>query len=153
LGMFYKRRDYSVVKDGRNPIIAHEFLGDNVAGKDVIVVDDMISSGDSILDVCRQLKDRGAERVFACAAFGLFNAGLARMDAAYKAGLFDKIFTCDMLYTPDELKARDWYVSVRMSKYIAFLIDTLNHDKSLSRLLTPADRIQKLLVSRGYRLG
>jgi len=153
LGMFYKRRDYSVIKDGRNPIIAHEFLGDNVRGKDVIVVDDMISSGDSVIDVCSQLKDRGAERVFVCTTFGLFSSGLARMDAAYKAGLFDKIFTCDMVYTPDELKTREWYVSVRMSKYIAFLIDTMNHDKSLSRLLSPSDRIQKLLVSRGYRLG
>ena len=153
LGMFYKRRDYSVVKDGRNPIVAHEFLGDNVQGKDVIVVDDMISSGDSVIDVCRQLKERGAQRVFVCVAFGLFSSGLERMDAAYQAGLFDKIFTCDMVYTPEELRSREWHVSVRMSKYIAFLIDTLNHDKSISRLLTPADRIQKLLVSRGYRLG
>ena len=153
LGMFYKRRDYSVIKDGRNPIIAHEFLGANLEGKDVIVVDDMISSGDSVIEVCTKLKERGAERVFVCAAFGLFSSGLGRMDVAYKAGLFDKIFTCDMLYIPDELRARDWHVSVRMSKYISFLIDTLNHDKSISRLLTPADRIQKLLVTKGYRLG
>jgi len=153
VGSFYKRRDFTRIVDGRNPIIAHEFLGDNVRGKDVIVVDDMISSGDSVLDVCKQLKDRGADRVFVCVAFGLFNAGLARMDAAYEEGLFNKIFSCDMIYTPEELRQREWYVSVRMSKYIAFLIDTLNHDRSISRLLSPADRIEKLLVSRGYRLG
>jgi len=153
LGMFYKRRNYSVIVDGRNPITAHEFLGDNVEGKDIIVVDDMISSGDSVMEVCTKLKDRGAERVFVCAAFGLFSSGLAKLDAAYEAGLFDKIFTCDMIYTPQPLHERPWYVSVRMSKYIAFLIDTLNHDKSISRLLTPADRIQRMLVERGYRLG
>jgi len=153
LGMFYKRRDYSVVRDGRNPIIAHEFLGANVEGKDVIVVDDMIDSGDSIIDVCSKLKELGADRVFVCAAFGLFSTGLGRMDAAYKAGLFDRIFTCDMIYTPPDLLERPWYVSVRMSKYIAYLIDTLNHDMSLSKLLNPADRILRLLVDRGYRLG
>jgi len=153
LGMFYKRRDYSVVVDGRNPIIAHEFLGANVEGKDVIVVDDMISSGDSAIDVCGKLKELGAERVFFCAAFGLFSSGLARIDAAYKAGLFDKIFTGDMIYTPPELDGRPWHVSVRMSKYIAYLIDTLNHDMSISKLLNPSDRIQRLLVERGYRLG
>ncbi|MCL2298774.1 MAG: ribose-phosphate pyrophosphokinase [Firmicutes bacterium] len=153
LGMFYKRRDYSRVVDGRNPIMAHEFLGANVEGKDVVVVDDMISSGDSAIDVCGKLKELGAERVFFCAAFGLFSSGLARMDAAYKAGLFDKIFTGDMLYAPPELLERPWYVSVRMSKYIAYLVDTLNHDMSISKLLNPADRIQRLLVERGYRLG
>jgi len=153
LGMFYKRRDYSTVIDGRNKIIAHEFLGRDVQGKDVIVVEDMISSGDSILDVCEKLKELGAQRVFVCASFGLFTAGLARMDAAHQAGLFDRIFTGDMVYTPPELEQREWHVSVRMSKYISFLIDTLNHDQSISKLLTPADRIQRLLVSRGYRLG
>ena len=153
IGMFYKRRDYSVIKDGRNPIIAHEFLGDHVQGKDVIVVDDMISSGDSVIEVAKKLKERGAERVFVCVAFGLFTAGLERMDAAYEKGLFDKIFTCDAIYTPDELRTRDWHVSVRMGKYIAFLIDTLNHDQSISRLLAPADRIRNMLVNRGYRLG
>lgn len=153
LGMFYKRRDYSVIKDGRNPIIAHEFLGANVEGKDVIVVDDMISSGDSVIDVCNKLRELGADRIFVCAAFGLFTSGLRRLDSAYNAGLFDKIFTGDMVYTPPELLEREWHVSVRMSKYMAFLIDTLNHDKSISSLLTPADRIQRLLVQRGYRLG
>jgi ribose-phosphate pyrophosphokinase len=143
------------VVDGRNPIIAHEFLGGSteVEGKDVIIVEDMISSGDSILDVCEKLKELGAQRVFVCASFGLFTAGLARMDAAHQAGLFDRIFTGDMVYTPPELEEREWHVSVRMSKYISFLIDTLNHDQSISKLLTPADRIQRLLVSRGYRLG
>ena len=153
LGMFYKRRDYSIVKDGRNPILAHEFLGGNVEGKDVVVVDDMISSGDSMMDVCSKLKDLGAERVFCCAAFGLFSSGLARMDAAYKAGLFDKIFTGDMIYSPPELLERPWHVSVRMSKYISYIIDTLNHDMSISRLLAPTDRIERLLVQRGFRIG
>jgi len=153
VGMFYKRRDYSILKGGRNPIIAHEFLGGNMHGKDVIVVDDMIASGDSMIDVCSKLKELGAERVFCCAAFGLFTSGLARMDAAYKAGLFDKIFTCDMIYGTPELLEREWHVSVRMSKYISYIIDTLNHDMSISRLLNPADRIQRLLVQRGYRIG
>jgi ribose-phosphate pyrophosphokinase len=153
LGMFYKRRDYTVLKNGRNPIIAHEFLGANVEGKDVIVVDDMISSGDSVIDVCSKLKSLGADRVFCCITFGLFSSGLARMDAAYKAGLFDKIFTCDMIYTPPELKEREWYVSVRMSKYISYLIDTLNHDLSISQLLKPEARIHRLLVRKGYRIG
>ena len=153
LGMFYKQRDYSRVEDGRNPVVAHQFLGSNVQGKDVIVVDDMISSGGSVIEVCKQLRDHGASRVFVCTAFGLFSSGLAPMDRAYEDGLFDKVFTCDMIYTPEELRARPWHVSVRMSKYIAFIIDTMNHDKSISRLLTPTDRINRLLVNRGYRIG
>ncbi|MDR2526106.1 MAG: ribose-phosphate pyrophosphokinase [Oscillospiraceae bacterium] len=153
LGMFYKRRDYSVIKGGRNPIIAHEFLGDNVAGKDVIVVDDMISSGDSVLDVATRLKELGAERVFFCIAFGLFSAGFAHIDAAYNAGIFDKIFTGNMVYTPPELREKPWHVSVNMSKYISYIIDTINHDMSLSGVLTPRDRIQHLLIEKGYRLG
>jgi len=151
LGMFYKQRDYSRVEDGRNPVVAHQFLGNDMQGKDVIVVDDMISSGGSVLEVCKQLKGRGANRVFVCTAFGLFSSGLDSMDEAYEQGLFDKIFTCDMIYTPTELRARPWHVSVRMSKYIAFIIDTMNHDKSISRLLNPVDRVQNLLVSRGLK--
>ncbi|MCL2107513.1 MAG: ribose-phosphate pyrophosphokinase [Oscillospiraceae bacterium] len=153
IGMFYKRRDYSVIVNGRNPIIAHEFLGANIEGKDVVVVDDMISSGDSMIDVCRQLKERGAQRVFCCASFGLFSSGLARFDKAYEQGIFDKIFTADCMYAPPELMEREWYISVRMAKYMSYLIDTLNHDMSLSRLLTPADRIQRLLVQFGHRIG
>ena len=151
LGMFYKQRDYSQVIDGRNPVVAHEFLGNNVQDKDVIVVDDMISSGGSVIEVCKKLRERGAKRVFVCTAFGLFSSGLEPMDKAYEQGLFDKIFTCDMIYSPTELLARPWHVSVRMSKYIAFIIDTMNHDKSISRLLNPVDRVQNLLVSRGLK--
>jgi ribose-phosphate pyrophosphokinase len=153
LGMFYKRRDYSVIKNGRNPIVAHEFLGDNVEGKDIIVVDDMISSGDSVLEVAAKLKELGAQRVFFCVAFGLFSSGLRRMDTAYAEGVFDKILTANMVYTPPELNDRPWYVSVDMSKYISYIIDTINHDMSLSRLLSPDDRIQRLLIEKGYRLG
>ncbi len=153
LGMFYKRRDFSTIIKGRNPIVAHEFLGDNVEGKDIIVVDDMISSGDSALEVAAKLKEMGAERVFFCVAFGLFSAGLERIDTAYDAGMFDKIFTANMIYTPPELLTRPWYVSVEMSKYLAYIIDTINHDMSLSHLLSPRDRIQKLLVEKGHRLG
>ncbi|MDR1928409.1 MAG: ribose-phosphate pyrophosphokinase [Oscillospiraceae bacterium] len=153
LGMFYKRRDYSVIRHGRNPIIAHEFLGDNVEGKDVIIVDDMIASGDSMIEVASTLHELGAQRIFCCVTFGLFSAGLERFDAAYKAGLFTKIFTTNTVYSTPELIGREWHTVVDMSKYISYLIDTINHDMSLSRLLTPADRIQRLLVDRGYRLG
>ncbi|MDR2648079.1 MAG: ribose-phosphate pyrophosphokinase [Oscillospiraceae bacterium] len=153
LGMFYKRRDYSVIKNGRNPIVAHDFLGGNVEGKDVIVVDDMIASGDSLIEVATTLKELGAARVFCCVSFGLFTDGTARFNAAYRSEIFTKIFTANMVYTPPEVSANPWYCSVDMAKYISFLIDTINHDKSVSKLLTPADRIQKLLVDKGFRLG
>ena len=141
LGMFYKRRDYSVVVDGRNPIIAHEFLGDNVEGKDVIVVDDMISSGDSMIDVCKQLKSLKAKRIFVFSSFGLFTSGLERFDEAYEKGLFDKIFTTNLIYQTPELLNREWYYSVDMSKYMALIIDTLNHDRSVSPFLNPIQKI------------
>lgn len=141
LGMFYKRRDYSKVINGRNPILAHEFLGDNVEGKDVIVVDDMISSGDSILDVCRQLKGLKANRIFVFSTFGLFTSGLERFDEAYKEGLFNKIFTTNLVYSSDELLKREWHGTVDMSKYCAFIIDTLNHDGSVSVFLDPVQKI------------
>ena len=141
LGMFYKRRDYSTVIDGRNPIVSHEFLGDNVEGKDVIVVDDMISSGDSMIDVCKQLKALKAKRIFVFSSFGLFTSGLERFDEAYAAGLFDKIFTTNVIYQTPELLTRVWYYSVDMSKYLALIIDTLNHDRSVSPFLNPIQKI------------
>ena len=141
LGMFYKRRDYSTVIDGRNPIVSHEFLGDNVEGKDVIVVDDMISSGDSMIDVCKQLKALKAKRIFVFSSFGLFTSGLERFDKAYEEGLFDKIFTTNVVYQTPELLERDWYYSVDMSKYLALIIDTLNHDRSVSPFLNPIQKI------------
>lgn len=141
LGMFYKRRDFSKVVDGRNPIISHEFLGTNVEGKDVIVVDDMISSGDSMLDVCHQLKKLHAKRIFVFTSFGLFSSGLKRFDEAYKEGIFNKIFTTNLIYQTPELLEREWYYSVDMSKYVALIIDTLNHDRSVSPFLNPIQKI------------
>lgn len=141
LGMFYKRRDYSKVVDGRNPIMSHEFLGTNVEGKDVIVVDDMISSGDSMLDVCRQLKKLKARRIFVFSSFGLFSSGLERFDKAYDEGIFDKIFTTNLIYQTPQLLTKDWYYSVDMSKYVALIIDTLNHDRSVSPFLNPIQKI------------
>lgn len=152
LGMFYKRRDYSVIVNGRNPILAHEFLGANVEGKDVIVVDDMISSGDSMLEVATKLKELKAKRIFICSAFGLFCNGLEAFDKAYESGLFDGVFTTNLVYQTKELLSRDWYYSVDMSKYVALLIDTLNNDKSLSALLSPGDRIAAFLKKNGYQL-
>ena len=145
LGMFYKRRDYSVIINGRNPIIAHEFLGNSVQNKDVMIVDDMISTGDSILEVAKQLKDRGARRVFVCASFGLFTEGLSKLDAAYEERVFDRIFTTNLVYRRPELKSREWYTEVDMSKFIAYIIDNLNHDYSISSILNPVSRINKLL--------
>ncbi|MBP5183977.1 MAG: ribose-phosphate pyrophosphokinase [Lachnospiraceae bacterium] len=145
MGMFYKRRDYTVIENGKNPIVAHEFLGTNVDGKDCIVVDDMISSGDSMLDVARELKKRNAKRIFVCSTFGLFTNGLKRFDEAYKEGLIYRIITTNLIYQTDELLSRPYYISADMSKYIAILIDTLNHDQSISELLDPTDRIRKIL--------
>ncbi len=145
LGMFYKRRNYSVVVDGKNPIEAHEYLGKDIAGKDVIVVDDMISSGDSLIDVTEQLKKKGAKRIFCFCTFGLFVNGLEAFDRAYERGIFDRIFTTNLIYRTPELKARTWYTEVNMCKYVAYIIDTLNRDETISTLLNPVDRIRKLL--------
>lgn len=142
LGMFYKRRDFTKIVDGRNPIISHEFLGDNVEGKDVIVVDDMISSGDSMIDVCKQLKNLKAKRIFVFTSFGLFSSGLERFDKAYAEGIFDKIFTTNLIYQTPELLSKEWYYSVDMSKYVALIIDTLNHDRSVSPFLNPIQKIE-----------
>ena len=142
MGMFYKRRDYTRIVDGRNPIVAHEFLGSSVEGKDVIILDDMISSGDSILDVARQLKQRKAKRIFAAATFGLFTNGLAKFDQAYEEGIIDAILTTNLIYQTPELLERPYYINCDMSKYIALMIDTLNHDGSISSILSPNERIQ-----------
>ncbi|EOS74579.1 ribose-phosphate diphosphokinase [Dorea sp. 5-2] len=141
MGMFYKRRDYTKIIDGRNPIVAHEFLGASVEGKDVIILDDMISSGDSILDVARQLKQRKARRIFAAATFGLFTNGLEKFDQAYEEGSIDAILTTNLIYQTPELLERPYYINCDMSKYIALMIDTLNHDGSISTILNPVDRI------------
>ena len=143
MGMFYKRRDYTKIVNGRNPIVAHEFLGTNVEGKDVIIIDDMISSGESMIDVASELKKRGASRVFCATTFGLFTNGFDKFDEAYEKGIIDMILTTNLVYQPDELLSKPWYINVDMSKYMALLIDTLNHDSSISALLNPVDRIQK----------
>ena len=146
MGMFYKRRDYTKVVNGRNPIVAHEFLGSSVEGKDVIILDDMISSGESILDVARQLKQRKAKRVFAAATFGLFTNVLEKFDQAYEEGIIDAVLTTNLIYQTPELLQRPYYISCGMSKYVALLIDTLNHDGSISDILDPSERIQDVVT-------
>mgnify|MGYP002678960229 FL=1 len=143
MGMFYKRRDYTKIVNGRNPIVAHEFLGTNVDGKDVIIIDDMISSGESMIDVASKLKSRGANRVFCATTFGLFTNGFQKFDEAYDNKIIDKVLTTNLVYQPEELLSKPWYINVDMSKYMALLIDTLNHDSSISGLLNPVERIQK----------
>ena len=146
MGMFYERKDYTRTVDGGYPVLSHEYLGASVDGKDVIIVDDMISSGDSILDVARQLKLRKAKRVFCCVSYGLFAGGLAAFDEAYDNGIIDKVFTTNLIYQSPELISRKWYANVNMGKYVALLIDYLNHDDSISALLTPTDRINRFLT-------
>ena len=145
LGMFYKKRNYTIIVDGRNPIEAHEYLGNSVEGKDIIIIDDMISSGDSVIDVAKRLKERKAGRIFVFVSFGLFTNGLENFDKAYEEGLITKIFSTNMVYRTEELKKRPWFGEVDMSKYISYIIDTVNYDKSLSELLDPANRIKKFL--------
>ena len=145
LGMFYKRRNYAVIENGRNPIVAHEFLGADVTGKDLIIVDDMISSGDSLLDIAAKLKQKNCNRVFAFTTFGLFVEGYDKFDQFYKDGLIDKIFTTNLVYGEDELMTKEWYQRVDMSKYVAYLIDTINYDNSISGLLNPIDRINGVI--------
>jgi len=145
MGMFYKRRDYSKIVDGRNPIVAHEFLGSSVEGKDVIIIDDMISSGDSMLDVAKQLKDRKANRIFCASTFGLFTNGLEKFDKAYENGILHGVLTTNLIYQTPELLEREWYINCDLSKYIALIIDTLNHDGSISEILNPSARIQNIV--------
>ncbi len=145
LGMFYKRRNYAVIVNGKNPIEEHVYLGRSVKGKDVIVVDDMISSGESVLDIGKKLKEQGAKRIFIFTAFGLFCNGLEKFDEAYKNGEINQVFTTNLVYRMPGLKDRAWYSEVDMSKYISLLIDTLNHDETISQLLMPVTRIKKLM--------
>lgn len=146
VGMYYKRKDYTRIINGRNPVVAHEFLGSSVEGKDMIIIDDMISSGDSALEVAAELKARKANRIFICSTFGLFTAGLDRFDKAYDKGTFDRILTTNLIYQPPELLEREWYIDCDLSKYIAYIIDTLNHDSSISDLLNPVERIHSIVA-------
>ncbi len=151
LGMFYKRRDYTRVVNGRNPIVEHQYLGDSVEGKDIIIVDDMISSGESMLEVAKKLKTLGAARIFVCTTFGLFANGLDVFDKAYAEGVFEKVFTTNGVYQTPELLSRDWYQSVELSKYVAYFLDTLNHDLSVSSLLDSSSKIDTLLRNKGLK--
>ncbi|MBR3824747.1 MAG: ribose-phosphate pyrophosphokinase [Lachnospiraceae bacterium] len=146
MGMFYKRRDYTRIENGRNPIVAHEFLGTSVDGKDVIIIDDMISSGESIIETAEALKARKANRIFVFSTFGLFTNGLEKFDKAYESGLITRILTTNLIYQTEELLSREWYINCDMSKYIAYIIDTLNHDSSISDLLSPSERIQNVVA-------
>lgn len=150
-GMFYKRRDYSTILNGRNPIVAHEFLGDTVDSKDVIIIDDIISSGQSMLDTARQLKKMNARRVFICCTFGLFTDGLETFDSAYEMGYFDKVVTTDLTYLPPELYNRPYFIEADMSKFLASLIDFMNHDASLNNALTTTDKIHSIVESYNNR--
>lgn len=151
IGMFYKRRDYSVVVNGKNPIVAHEFIGDSVKGKDCVVMDDMISSGGSMLDVAKQLKDRGANRVFVCATFGLFTDGFDEFDEYYSKGLIEKVITTDLIYQQPELFEKPWYATAKMEKYLANIIDTLNHDISTEKVRDNTHKINKLMKKYHHR--
>ena len=148
MGMFYKRRDYSTIINGKNPIVAHEFLGDDVQGKDVIIVDDMISSGGSMLDVAKQLKSRNAGRVFVCTTFGLFTDGLEKFDEYYEKGYINKVITTNLTYLPPELYEKPYFVKADMSKFLALIIDSLNHDVTIGAVLNPTDKIHALLEKR-----
>ena len=151
MGMFYKRRDYTRIVNGRNPIVAHEFLGTSVEGKDMIIIDDMISSGESMLEVAAALKERKANKIFVFSTFGLFTNGLDKFDKAYENGIIDKVLTTNLIYQTPELLQREWYINCDMSKYIAYIIDTLNHDSSISDLLNPNERIQNIVAK--YKKG
>ncbi len=151
MGMFYKRRDYTQVIGGRNPIIAHDYIGRDLEGKDVLIVDDMISSGESVLDVARELKRKNANRIFVAVTFGLFTNGLEEFDKAYEEGLIDKVLTTNLIYQTPELLTKPYYISVNMYKYIALIIDTMNHDLSISELLNPVERINEILEEYGWK--
>jgi ribose-phosphate pyrophosphokinase len=151
MGMFYKRRDYAKIVNGRNPIVAHEFLGSDLEGRDVLIIDDMISSGESMLDVAAELKRRKANRIFVAATFGIFTNGFAKFDEAYEKGLIYRVLTTNLTYQQPDLFTKPYYINVDMSKYIALIIDTLNHDNSISGLLNPVERIQNIL--KDYNQG
>ena len=152
LGTFYKRRDYTTVVNGRNPIIAHEFLGDSVEGMDILIVDDMISSGDSMLDIAKAMKERGARKVFCAVTFGLFTEGIDNFNKAYEQGVFDKVFATNLIYRRPELLQAPWFADVNMCKFVALLIDAINHDASLSNLINPTEKIKKLLKEKGENI-
>jgi ribose-phosphate pyrophosphokinase len=152
MGMFYKRRDYSTVVKGKNPIVAHEFLGDDIRGKDVIIVDDMISSGESMLDVAKQIKERGANRVFVCTTFGLFTEGFQIFDDYYNKGYIDRVITTNLTYLPPEAYEKPYFTAADMSKFIALIIDSMNHDISIGKVLNPTDKIHALLKEHNRRL-
>ncbi len=144
-GMFYKRRDYSKIVNGKNPIVAHEFLGDNIEGKDVIIIDDIIASGGSMIDTARQLKEMNAKRVFICCTFGLFTEGLAAFDKAYEQKIFDRVVCANLNYLSPEVKEKEYFVEADMSKFLASIIDFMNHDVSMENVLTPTEKIHELL--------
>ncbi len=150
LGTFYKRRDYTRIINGRNPIIAHEFLGDKVSGMDIIVVDDMISSGDSVLDIARELKKREANRIFVATTFGLFTDGVEQFNEAYEQGIITKVFATNLIYRRPDLLAAPWFQDVNMAKFVALLIDGINHDASLASLVNPTEKIRRLLAKYPY---
>ena len=145
VGMFYKRRDSTKIVNGRNPIISHEFLGDSVEGKDVLIIDDMISSGESVIDIARELKKKGAKRIFVGVTFGLFTEGAESFNKAYEEGIITKVFSTNLNYRTDEIRQAPWYAEADMSKFLSLIIDTMNHDRSISSLLSPVDKINKLL--------
>ncbi len=151
MGMFYKRRDYSTIVNGKNPIVAHEFLGDDVTGKDVIIVDDMISSGESMLDVAKKLKERGAGRVFVCTTFGLFTEGFDKFDEYYEKGYINKVITTNLTYLPSVVNEKPYFVTADMSKFLALIIDSLNHDVTIGKVLNPTDRIHALLEKHNIK--
>ncbi|NLW79215.1 MAG: ribose-phosphate pyrophosphokinase [Ruminococcaceae bacterium] len=151
LGLFYKRRDYSTIVDGRNPIVAHEYLGDSVEGKDVLIPDDILATGESMLDIARELRRRKAGRVFLATTFALFTKGYEVFDKAYEDGLFDMLYSTNLTSLPPELKTRPWFTEVNVSKYISLLIATLNHDASISGLLNPGERIDALLARHSQK--
>ena len=144
MGMFYKRRDYTRIVNGRNPIVAHEYMGNDVEGKDIFVADDILSSGESMIDVARNLKSRNANRIFAAVTFPLFTNGLELYNKAYEEGMIDGVISTNLTYRTPELQAAPWFIEADMSKYISYIIATLNHDRSLSKLLSPSDRIAQL---------
>lgn len=150
-GMFYKRRDYSKIVNGKNPIVAHEFLGDKIEGRDVIIIDDLIASGGSMIDTAKQLKQMGAKRVFICCTFGLFTEGLKAFDAAFEKGYFDRVVVTNLTYLPPEMKERSYFIEADMSKFTASIIDFMNHDLSMGNVLTPTHKIQELLANYNQR--
>lgn len=150
-GMFYKRRDYSKIVNGKNPIVAHEFLGDKIEGRDVIIIDDMIASGGSMIDTAKQLKQMGAKRVFICCTFGLFTEGLKAFDSAFEKGYFDRVVVTNLTYLPPEIKERSYFIEADMSKFTASIIDFMNHDLSMGNVLTPTHKIQELLANYNQR--